>query len=700
MIMSYPVLTPASWSKGRYESYVLHPDGTLVGTVNPSGLAFELVSNRNEIPSDCILFLSSRNQKCSGKWFICANLLQPYRGMATGSRFLCELILLMGATSNTSTLLKPHIILHYYSLRNDLSPTAVLQAFRDCPRSSSFVSNLFDMNLKSACYSNMHIRYLNQIFGPTISSWRAAIPSLAPVFGKQFYQCREGPDQWSLKLSSHKLTLKDISLTKPNISQWHNHSNFHCHDYQQNEGNLRKVTGTNNVGQFKGGKVLVTYTTKHCAYGKYFWMPLPLSPCNVQDFALISIHQKKDVDDYFFDQSGQTMPMMHPKLFRQWMIDLSSENGVHSYIRLTNLQCNGNYFNEKCVMFVVSIVSERELDVLKHSKENVSVDSNSKQIFALMNHNQQDPRYMGTVVFHGCPFPKKCQLGMNEVSLVMAAYPKSLSRYCTSNQGTFHMVKKRLSSMSSRSMGVVSNSVEHDHYNESSMNTSLVPLTSSLMTALGRLNEQAQDASGQILIGLIKKAFSNHYGWKDITSEHICPYGIMTCPQRIRQNKVIESFCNTGHRDMGDSLDDEQGSIVLQYIKRINNAMINDYIDRIYATFASSIQEPRIPLPTTCAWKLIEHPEPYSYKHMSFFIVSECGISWDLSSHVFDDTTDILGGTFLGGIVEHCTSCSLWMEESSGWVTTMRPGSASNFAWGRGGNKNGLKMATRNRVRI
>ena len=229
--MSYPVLTPASWSRGRYESYVLHPDGTLVGTVHPPGLAFELVSNREEIPSDHILFLSSRNQKCSGKWFICANLLQPYRGMATGSRFLCELILLMGATSNTSTLLQPDIILHYYSLRNDLSPTAFLQAFRECPRSSSFVSNLFDMNLKSTCYSKMHIWYLNQIFGPTISSWRAAIPSLAPVNGKQFYQCREGPDQWSIKLSSHKLTLKDIRLTKPNISKWHNHSNFHCHDF-------------------------------------------------------------------------------------------------------------------------------------------------------------------------------------------------------------------------------------------------------------------------------------------------------------------------------------------------------------------------------------------------------------------------------------------------------------------------------------
>ena len=68
----------------------------------------------------------------------------------------------------------------------------------------------------------------------------------------------------------------------------------------------------------------------------------------------------------------------------------------------------------------------------------------------------------------------------------------------------------------------------------------------------------------------------------------------------------------------------------------------------------------------------------------------------DLSSHVYDDTTDILGGTFLGGIVEHCTSCSLWMEETTGWVTTLCPGNASNFAWGSIGRRTGLQNATRN----
>ena len=63
--MSYPSITPASWSQGIYDSYILHPDGTLVGTIHPPGLAFECVSKGvcEDISSDHILFLSSRNQK-------------------------------------------------------------------------------------------------------------------------------------------------------------------------------------------------------------------------------------------------------------------------------------------------------------------------------------------------------------------------------------------------------------------------------------------------------------------------------------------------------------------------------------------------------------------------------------------------------------------------------------------------------------
>ena len=81
---------------------------------------------------------------------------------------------------------------------------------------------------------------------------------------------------------------------------------------------------------------------------------------------------------------------------------------------------------------------------------------------------------------------------------------------------------------------------------------------------------------------------------------------------------------------------------------------------------------------------------------MSYFVVSEAGISWDLSSHVYNDVKEILGATCLSGLVEHSTSCSLWMEETTGWVTTLCPGNASNFAWGSSGRRKGLQNATRN----
>jgi len=87
---------------------------------------------------------------------------------------------------------------------------------------------------------------------------------------------------------------------------------------------MRKATGTKNVAQLKGGRVMVTYMTTHKAYGGYLWMPLTLSPSEMQDFALITMKQKMVVDDYFFDKPNKTMPLMDPKHFRRWTINLSA----------------------------------------------------------------------------------------------------------------------------------------------------------------------------------------------------------------------------------------------------------------------------------------------------------------------------------------------------------------------------------------
>ena len=112
------------------------------------------------------------------------------------------------------------------------------------------------------------------------------------------------------------------------------------------------------------------------------------------------------------------------------------------------------------------------------------------------------------------------------------------------------------------------------------------------------------------------KTFACHYNWdKLLLSDDICPYGInyslMTCPRRIRRNQIIESFCNGRHRDNTDSIDDEQGQIVSDYIKTINSSIIEEYFERMYATFGDCLKRPRVPLPTTCAWKIIEKPEHY-----------------------------------------------------------------------------------------
>jgi hypothetical protein len=178
------------------------------------------------------------------------------------------------------------------------------------------------------------------------------------------------------------------------------------------------------------------------------------------------------------------MPLMDPKHFRRWMRNLSARNGIDSFVRLTNLQCNGSYFGSKCVMFVVSIVSETELKNIGTCGLSTTVNGNCHQRFSIMEHNQQDLHYMGTVVFRGNQFSQLCRVGMDEVSLLMKSYPKSFVRFRTLNQGTFHMIRKRQSCMPSRSMGIISNRREHDYFNDCNTITSLIPMTSSLMNSL------------------------------------------------------------------------------------------------------------------------------------------------------------------------------------------------------------------------
>ena len=115
-IMAFPIVTPVHWAVGRYDSYTLYPDGSLVGTIHPPGCAFQVNGNPNLSAMDNLLFLSSCNQRCAGAWFVCASLPRPYKYMTSEQNFLCELILLMGARSSMSSLHDPQINIYFYSV--------------------------------------------------------------------------------------------------------------------------------------------------------------------------------------------------------------------------------------------------------------------------------------------------------------------------------------------------------------------------------------------------------------------------------------------------------------------------------------------------------------------------------------------------------------------------------------------------------
>jgi hypothetical protein len=244
-------------------------------------------------------------------------------------------------------------------------------------------------------------------------------------------------------------------------------------------------------------------------------------------------------------------------------------------------------------------------------------------------------------VFRGYVFPTICPIGLEEVGLTMSAFNTSTVRYRTSNQGNFQMTKERQSSMASRNMGVCGNSSQNHYYNESN-NNSLVPFTSPLTNVLNTMTTQAQNSSGQVTIGLVKMAHnsivSHHIGTEDV-----CSYGILTGPRHDKEKGVLESFSNCGHRDTTDCTNAEQGHIVLSYLQKMTNStVVMEYLQRMYSHFCDVLVSPLIPYTTTCAWKPTEDPDEYNYKHISYFVIVDAEIAWDLSSDVFSDGNIVL----------------------------------------------------------
>jgi hypothetical protein len=157
--MVAPILTEVAWSKGKYDSYVLYPNGSLIGTVHPPGFAWLVNndSNQSAIPDD-MKFISSRNQLCRGRWLVAALLSRPFWCLKTGLSYQCQLILVMGAKVTAKSLMNRDGKIYYYKMRGDLSDSAITDLFESNPNPKQFVTNLFKSSTSMGFEKHTRIR--------------------------------------------------------------------------------------------------------------------------------------------------------------------------------------------------------------------------------------------------------------------------------------------------------------------------------------------------------------------------------------------------------------------------------------------------------------------------------------------------------------------------------------------------------------
>ena len=157
------MLTDAPWSKGRYDSFELLPNGSLTCTIHPPGLAWGVNNDDTTIPDE-MTFLSSRNQQCRGRWYVAALLPHPFRSLCIGS-YSCQLILVMGVKVTVDkSLMKRKVNIYYYKMKSDLSDSAISDLIKTGLNPKQFVTHLFESSLTVGTEkTTQRILFLNQI---------------------------------------------------------------------------------------------------------------------------------------------------------------------------------------------------------------------------------------------------------------------------------------------------------------------------------------------------------------------------------------------------------------------------------------------------------------------------------------------------------------------------------------------------------
>jgi hypothetical protein len=61
-------------------------------------------------------------------------------------------------------------------------------------------------------------------------------------------------------------------------------------------------------------------------------------------------------------------------------MEMTIQNGLDSFVRLLNLSCGMSYFGKRCMIFVVSIVSDIKIDKLRKRKSSIAINVDQEKV--------------------------------------------------------------------------------------------------------------------------------------------------------------------------------------------------------------------------------------------------------------------------------------------------------------------------------
>ena len=116
------------------------------------------------------------------------NLISP------GVTYRCGIILMIGIAYDD---IKYALNYRYLRWKGHLGGyDSISQAMSMLSRQDGFIRHIFDNAIFLKPYNKVHVRFLNQIAGPTLAEWRWR-PNLASRGGRMYRQMSLGPDRWS-----------------------------------------------------------------------------------------------------------------------------------------------------------------------------------------------------------------------------------------------------------------------------------------------------------------------------------------------------------------------------------------------------------------------------------------------------------------------------------------------------------------------